>query len=88
MRDLEELRLLYRRLKSAGVEVGPGIRRHAEHAFFVSDPEGNAIDFSADRHPGRDRTGESYAPDREQFDLNAPGAHLAVQRLGRPFVRR
>ncbi|HEX2172504.1 MAG TPA: VOC family protein [Dehalococcoidia bacterium] len=69
--SLDALKALYQRLKAAGTELaGGGVTHGSSYSFYCFDPEGNELEFYADRYPGKDWTGEQLAGRNEPLNLD------------------
>lgn len=56
--SLAALRDLYQRLTAAGTEIAGVVSHGNTDSFYCFDPEGNELEFYADKFPGRDWSGE------------------------------
>lgn len=69
--DLEALKTLYRRFKENGVEIAGTVRHGSSYSFYCFDPEGNELEFYADRYPDRDWSGVVLERDNQPLDLDS-----------------
>lgn len=68
--SLEALRGVYRLLKEHNVPIRRTTTHTMSHSVYFTDPDGNEIEFYADRYPDKDWTGEAWDGPNEPLNLD------------------
>ena len=70
MDSFDALKGLYRRLKEHGVPIRRTVTHTMSHSFYCSDPEGNELEFYADRYPDKDWAGQTWEGPNQPLNLD------------------
>ena len=68
--SFDALKTLYRQLKEAGVRIAGTVTHGVSHSVYCFDPEGNELEFYADRYPGKDWSGQQYEGQNQPLNLD------------------